>query len=53
MIRLIVEIEDTNDQDFNITDSELRATLADFEEIIGKRNYSLYNTDFERENDYA
>ena len=47
-IRFIIEIEDVDDKDFNITDREAKSILSDFEEIIDKRGYSLYDSNFER-----
>lgn len=47
MVRFVIEIEE------DISAEEAGKIVSDFEEIIGKKDYSLYDSYYEREDQWS
>lgn len=49
IIRFVLEIEDVDHEDFNIRDNKADNILADLEEVLAKKSYSLFDSSWERD----
>ena len=49
IVRFVLEIEDVDDEDFNITETEADFYLAEFEDTLAKNDYTIHDTRIERE----
>ena len=49
IIRFVLEIEVSEDEDSNIRDNEAENILSDLEEVLAKKSYSLFDSSWERD----